>query len=108
MTGKIIRIDDYKRSFSNPKDIFRRVYFKVAKPDETIVWAKTDLVPSFRNYKVWRGLLKIGNYIGGLVFRNETTIDADSKVYLVKESEPRPEDDVELKKQLVFEFKNNK
>jgi len=73
MKGEIKKIDHIKKS-RNPNEAFVRVYFKL----ENEGWAKTDLVPTFRNYAKWKPLLKIGNYLSGLKMKDSETVDADS------------------------------
>lgn len=79
MVGKIIRIDDMKSS-RNKGHAFKRVYFKVASKDklDEFQWAKTDLVPTFRNYARWKDLLVVGNVLSGIILKDPVTVDADS------------------------------
>lgn len=94
MVGKIIKIDDLKRS-RNEDQAFKRVYFKVAKTEgerPDFAWAKTDLVPTFRNYARWKDLLKVGNFIGGVELKDEVTVNADCNPYLISEGNDLGED----------------
>lgn len=48
-------------------------------------WAKTDVVPNYRNYKNWKPMIDqvdMGNevFVEGLMFRGSQEIDADSPV----------------------------
>ena len=82
MRAVITKIDTPKKSF-NGGYIFQRVRFKL----EDGKWAKTDLCPTFRNYKNWKPLLDLGEgtEIKGLRVKGGVrvmTIDADSDVSL--------------------------
>ncbi len=79
MFGEITRVDQFKRS-RNEGDIFIRVTFKM----EDGGWAKTDIVPTFRNYWRWRKLLRVGNTLFNLTLKDPETVDADSKPYLLE------------------------
>src|SRR3990167_9554317 len=79
MHGKIIKIDALKESRAEKS--FRRIYFLL----EDGSWAKTDIVPVYRNYKNWKALISmfdLGNiiFVDGLEFRNKGEIDADCPV----------------------------
>lgn len=86
MIGQITKIDQMKAS-RNSKEAFVRVYFKLQIESKNFIWAKTDLVPTFRNYKKWKPLLKVGNILDGLILRGKETIDADSNPIFLKNSE---------------------
>ena len=77
MWGEISKIEEVKNS-RNVGNKFIRVHFKL----ENGKWAKTDLVPGFRNFRRWKRLLKIGNVIGNIRLKNKDTVDADSFVFL--------------------------
>lgn len=82
MKAVITKIDIPKKSF-NGGYYFQRVRFKL----EDGKFAKTDLCPSFRNYKNWKPLLDqgVGTEIIGLRVKGGVrvmTIDADSDVSL--------------------------
>lgn len=77
MIGIITRIDQPKES-RNPMQVFYRVYFKLIDEHRKTIWAKTDLVISFRNFSRWKPLLKVGNLLDGLKLRSAETVDADS------------------------------
>lgn len=91
--GKITKIHPTKKSF-NGGYVFQRIDLKL----EDGRWAKTDLCPTFRNYKNWKPLIDkgVGTIIQGLRIKGGVrvmTIDADSDVRLYKASEvtiPKP------------------
>lgn len=87
MTGKIVKIDELKQS-RNRGEIFKRVYFEIAMVDGSTKWAKTDLVPSFRNYKHWKDMLIVGNVLTGLRLKQNQTVDADCRPTLIKKATP--------------------
>ena len=72
MTGEIIKILPYKKSKNG--GTYLRVEFKM----EDGGWAKTDLVPGFRNYWRWKRVMRVGNVLRNLKMRDAITIDADS------------------------------
>ncbi len=78
MIGEIIKILSIKES-RNPGDYYLRVEFKL----DDGRWAKTDLVPRFRNYRRWKELLRIGNIIANMKMLDKQTIDADSRVFML-------------------------
>ena len=82
MKGTIYKIDDLKEALKYKGIAFKRVYFEM----EDKSWAKTDIVPTFRNYPRWKDLLVVGNIIGGLKLLNPKTVDADSFPILIKKS----------------------
>lgn len=86
MRGKITKIDQLKSS-RNSGQAFTRVYFKVKRGVGDFIWAKTDIVPSFRNYQRWKPFLQVGTILDGLVLRGNNTIDADSRPVLVSKVE---------------------
>jgi len=73
MTGEIIKILPFKKS-RNEDVCYLRVEFKL----ENGKWAKTDLVPSFRNYWRWKRVARLGNIVRNLRMKDEMTVDADS------------------------------
>ncbi len=80
MRGVITKIHLPKKSF-NGGYYFQRIDLKL----EDGRWAKTDLCPSFRNYKNWEKLLHVGTEIKGIRVKGGVrvmTIDADSDVSL--------------------------
>lgn len=93
--GRISRIDEMKSSRNG--GAFRRVYFQMkdnqkSTPEKKIYfWAKTDLVPTFRNYKHWKDVLKVGNILSDLQLKTEDTVDADSIPRLLGRSEQEPD-----------------
>ena len=70
----ITKIDPLKTSRTEKSYI--RIYFKL----EDGSFAKTDIVPSYRNYNRWKWAIKkgVGTNLGNLVLRKEGEIDADS------------------------------
>ncbi len=84
MTGVIEKIDPLKQSFSGAVS-FIRVYFKIKDEEKAgeFIWAKTDVVPSFRNYARWEKVLKVGNVLSHLTFKEDKTVDADSRFVLL-------------------------
>ena len=79
MTGEIIEIHSIKKS-RNEGENFIRIEFRLDGGS----WAKTDLVPHFRNFRRWAKLLKIGNILGNLELKDAMTIDADSFPILIE------------------------
>lgn len=93
-TARISLIDEMKSSRNG--GAFKRVYFQVKDPISTpekkvYFWAKTDLVPSYRNYKRWSELLKKGNVLSNLELKTENTIDADSFPKFLGNKDQEPE-----------------
>ena len=95
MKAKIIKIDPLKES-RNKGNSYRRVYFQVKDfeidREKAVVktvtkWAKTDLVPKFRNYKKWVPVLKVGNILEGIRMKGESTVDADSNITVLYNQE---------------------
>ena len=75
--GEIIKILPYKKSRN--EGIYLRVEFKM----EGGGWSKTDLVPGFRNYNLWKNIAKVGNKLGNLKMKDSQTVDADSHPILL-------------------------
>lgn len=81
--AEIIRIDSIKKS-RNPRQDFIRVHFRVftgltkRTKRQKYTYAKMDLVPRFRNFRRWQGLLRKGNVLDNLEMLNHQTINADS------------------------------
>ena len=86
MIGKITKIHEPQQT-PGGHYFFQRINFKMIRDDGSTYWAKTDLCPSFRNWKNWKDLLKIGNTLGGLEMKNSTTIDADCPVRFISSEE---------------------
>ena len=86
MRGKIIKIDQLKSSH-NSGQAFTRVYFKVKRGIGDFIWAKTDIVPTFRNYARWKPFLQVGNILDGIRLKKNDTVDADSMPSLVRKEE---------------------
>ena len=85
MKGKITKIHEPKKSY-NGNYVFQRIDLKL----ENGKWAKTDLCPTFRNYKNWKPLIDkgVGTMVKGLIVKGGVrvmTIDADSQVSLYQE-----------------------
>ena len=79
MRGEITKIDQFHNSV-NDGEVFKRIYFEL----DGNIWAKTDLVIGFRNFKRWDRVARVGNVLEGLVMKDEATVDADSWPKLVK------------------------
>jgi len=91
MIGEIIKVLKTKKS-SNPNDCYIRVEFKMEK---TGSFAKTDLVPTYRNFARWHRIIKVGNLIGNLWMKDDKTIDADSRPIKMSRAEQTKELTVE-------------
>jgi hypothetical protein len=76
--GEITKIIPFKQSH-NPGQIYLRIVFIL----ENGSFAKTDIVPGFRNYSRWRRIARIGNQIANLRMKNDITVDADSRPILL-------------------------
>ena len=79
MKAKIIKIDPLK--MSRAEKAYRRVYFTL----EDGSWAKTDIVPVYRNFKNWKRLIDLFEagavvFIEGIEIRKKGEVDADSPV----------------------------
>jgi hypothetical protein len=72
MRGTISKI--HPISYSRNGGAYIRLEFKL----EDKSWAKTDLVPKYRNYERWRNLLQVGTDLVGLTLKKKGEIDADS------------------------------
>ena len=72
MEGQITKIEKLAKSH-NKGQSFIRVHFRLANGQ----WAKTDLVPGFRNFKRWKPLLKERNTLYALRLKDKETVDAD-------------------------------
>jgi len=79
--GTISKIDPIK--YSRRGGSYIRIHFRL----DGGVWAKTDIVPGFRNYARWEGLMKVGLDLDGLILKRPGEIDADS--YPEKFSPPK-------------------
>lgn len=88
MFAKITKIDEMKLSH-NEGEAFRRVYFRVKEKMDSkeSIWAKTDLVPTFRNYGKWKDILKVGNILSGIKMKTKDAVDADSPISVIGFSE---------------------
>lgn len=84
MRGTISRIDPLK--YSRNGGSYIRIHFRL----DGGVWAKTDIVPGYRNYERWKDLMVIGLDIDGLELKTKGEINADSYPEKFK---PRPKDD---------------
>ena len=81
MKAKIIKIDPLKQS--RTEKAFRRIYFML--DDGT--WAKTDIVPAYRNFKIWKPIIEMFEkgaevFLDGIELRNPQEVDGDSVVRL--------------------------
>ena len=81
MKAKIIKIDPLKQS--RTEKAFRRIYFML--DDGT--WAKTDIVPAYRNFKIWKPIIEMFEkgaevFLDGINLRNPQEVDGDSVVRL--------------------------
>lgn len=79
MKAKIIGIDPLKTS--RTEKAYRRIYFLM----EDGLWAKTDIVPAYRNFKNWKTIIELVDkkaviYVDGLKYRSKSEVDADSLV----------------------------
>lgn len=79
MKAKIIKIDPLKES--RTEKAFRRIYFIM----EDGTWAKTDIVPAYRNFRNWKPIIELFEkgaqiFVEGLEMRNKAEVDADSLV----------------------------
>ena len=91
--GKIHKIHLPKQSYNGGYS-FQRIDIKL--DDGT--WAKTDVCPTFRNFRNWKPLIEkgVGTKITGLIIKGGVrvmTIDADSPVRLYEEPKhpiPKP------------------
>ena len=63
----------------NAGTAFTRIHFKMKRGEGDYFWAKTDIVPTFRNYANWKPFLKVGTIVGDLILKKDNTVDADSK-----------------------------
>lgn len=73
MTATITKIHPLKIGRAGVSS-YQRVEFKTDAGN----WAKTDLVPSFRNYAGWREHLEVGIRLTNLRMKGKYEIDADS------------------------------
>ncbi|QGH73096.1 MAG: hypothetical protein [Podoviridae sp. ctviO18] len=81
MKARIKQIDQPIMSRNN--DVaFRRIHFVL----ESGVFAMTDVVSTYRNYRYWEPVIAsgIGTYIGGVEMKSPGKIDADSPVYILQ------------------------
>lgn len=85
ITAKITKIDQQKNGSEG--EGFIRVYFQ-RLPDKK--WFKTDLCPTYRNFRRWERFLVVGNVLDELTLKNDSTIDADSKFKWVRYEKPKP------------------
>lgn len=81
MKAKITKIDHLKGS--RTEAAFRRVYFQL----EDGSWAKTDVVPKYRNFKNWKFPIELFEkgeevFLDGIQLRRKQEVDADSPIQL--------------------------
>jgi hypothetical protein len=79
MKAKIIGVDPLKESRAEKS--FRRVYFLM----EDGKWAKSDIVPAYRNFKIWKPIILLFEsgatvFLEGIEMRQPQEVDADSIV----------------------------
>lgn len=102
--GRISQIDEMRSSRNG--GIFKRVYFQIkdmekSTPENKVYfWAKTDLVPSYRNYSRWEKNLYKGNVLKNLQLKTSDTVDADSFPVLMGNLPNEPERMPALQKEL--------
>lgn len=82
MIGKIYKIDQLKRS-QNQGQVYYRLYFEMIDNDGKSFWAKTDIVPTYRNYQNWKNLMVVGYTFRNLFLRKPDEVNADSKPILI-------------------------
>ena len=76
MKGKITKIHPLKESRT------QHSYYRIEFLLENGEWAKTDIVPAYRNYRNWKLFITTNsaNFVEGLILRKKGEIDADSPV----------------------------
>ena len=79
MRAKILKIDPLKSSRAEKQ--YRRIYFIL----EDGTWAKSDIVPAYRNFRNWKTIIELVDagaliFVEGLELRTKTEVDADSPV----------------------------
>lgn len=95
-TARISQMDQLKVSRNGGEQAYTRVYFQVKDQDKSTpekkvyFWAKTDIVPGFRNYNRWKDLMIKGNVLKNLQMKTKDTIDADSFPVLVGHRQDEP------------------
>ena len=97
--GKIHKIRLPKQSYNGGYS-FQRIDIKL--DDGT--WAKTDVCPTFRNFRNWKPLIEkgVGTKITGLIIKGGVrvmTIDADSPVRLYEDPKHKIPKPIELFKE---------
>lgn len=80
--GLIQKIDPIKLS-RNSGTGYIRVYFKLKDDEGNYSWGKTDLVPTYMNYRSWEEYLTVGAVLDDLKLKSNLTVDADSKFRFV-------------------------
>ena len=81
MKARIKAIDELVMSRNNDVS-FQRIHFVL----ESGVFAMTDVVKTYRNYRYWEPVIKsgVGTYIGGVNIKSPGKVDADSAVYIIQ------------------------
>jgi len=79
MKAKIVGIDPLKTS--RTEKAYRRIYFTLDDGS----WAKSDIVPAYRNFKTWKPLIQLFEsgarvFIEGVELRQPGEVNADSPV----------------------------
>ncbi len=85
-------IIDVMKSSRNKGEFYKRIYFKLKVKEGEFIFAKTDVVPSFRNYKNWKGIMEVDNVLDGLILKADKTVDADSRPKWVGRYEPKKQE----------------
>lgn len=80
MKAELIKIHQQKNSYNNDVK-FIRLNFKL----EDGTFAMTDVVPTFRNFSMWKPIIAkgVGAKINGITLINPKKVNADSSVYLI-------------------------
>ena len=79
MKAKIVGIDPLKTS--RAEKAYRRIYFTL----EDGSWAKSDVVPAYRNFRIWKPIIQLFEagavvFLDGIMLRQPNEVDADSLV----------------------------
>ncbi len=79
MKAKIVKIDPLKTSRAEKS--YRRIYFTL----EDGSWAKSDIVPAYRNFRIWKPIIQLFEagavvFLDGVELRQPNEVDADSLV----------------------------
>ena len=84
MRGKVTKIMDVKPARGRGLATYARKFIRITFKLEDGTWAKTDVCPEYRNYRLWKPIIRAGveTVLVGLKFRNQSKkeINADSIV----------------------------